>query len=67
MASYLRERRGLSKKSDHLDGDERRCKPLCYEDLTLRLLRGPDCEERQLLAVDVYLRYHKGCDGNLKP
>ena len=55
------------KNSDQLSGDERRCKPLCYKDLTLRLLKNSNCEERQILTVDVYLRYHKECDGNLKP
>jgi len=53
--------------TDAESGGERRCKPLCYEDLKLKLLADPDNRERHILAVDVRLKFHKGCDGQPKP
>ncbi|KAI5455793.1 hypothetical protein BGZ63DRAFT_409706 [Mariannaea sp. PMI_226] len=42
-------------------------KALCYEDLTLWIVKDPKKGGRDVLAMEVYLRYHKGADNKPKP
>lgn len=44
-----------------------RCKALCYEDIVLWIVQDPNKGERDLLAMEVYLRHHKGADNKPKP
>jgi Protein of unknown function (DUF3435) len=46
---------------------EKRCKALCYEDITLMLVRDPDRGGRTTLAAEVLLSHHKGMDNKPKP
>jgi hypothetical protein len=45
----------------------RACKALCYEDLVLWVVRNPDEGKRDILAMEVALRHHKGVDNKPKP
>jgi hypothetical protein len=45
----------------------RKCKALCYEDICLWIVQNPKKGERDLLAMEVYLRHHKGVDNKAKP
>jgi hypothetical protein len=45
----------------------RRCKALCYEDICLWIVQNPKKGERDLLAMEVHLRHHKGVDNKPKP
>jgi hypothetical protein len=58
-----------SLKNAPLAGSEERrlCKALCYEDICLWIVQNPKCGERDLLAMEVCLRYHKGADMKPKP
>lgn len=40
----------------------RRCKALCYEDICLWILRNPERGGRDIRAMEVALRHHKGAD-----
>lgn len=44
-----------------------RPKCLCYEDISLMLLRNPGNQDRNVLAMEVSLRHHKGSDNKPKP
>jgi hypothetical protein len=41
-------------------------KALCYKDICLWIVQNPKRKERDLLAIKVYLRHHKGVDNKLK-
>ena len=45
----------------------RKCKALCYEDVCLFIVQNPKRGERDLLAMEVFLRHHKGADKKPKP
>jgi hypothetical protein len=45
----------------------RKYKSLCYEDICLWVVKNPKPRERDLLALEVYLRHHKGADKKPKP
>jgi hypothetical protein len=45
----------------------RKYKALCYEDIRLWIVRNPKPGERDLLAMEVSLRHHKGVDNKPKP
>jgi hypothetical protein len=45
----------------------RRCKALCYKDICLWIVKNPKKGERDLLAIEVHLRYYKGVDNKPKP
>ncbi|KAH7160546.1 FluG domain-containing protein [Dactylonectria estremocensis] len=42
-------------------------KALCYEDLTLWIVKDPKNGGRDVLVMEVYLRYHKGANNKAKP
>ncbi len=46
---------------------KRMCKALCYEDICLWIVKNPKEGERDLLAMEVHLRNHKGVDNKPKP
>ncbi|KAG5748063.1 hypothetical protein H9Q70_009255 [Fusarium xylarioides] len=45
----------------------RKHKALCYEDLTLWIVKDPVGYGRDVLAMEVYFRFHKGSDNKPKP
>jgi hypothetical protein len=45
----------------------RKHKVLCYEDITLWIVKDPKQGGRDVLAMEVYFRYHKGADNKPKP
>jgi hypothetical protein len=45
----------------------REYKALCYEDICLWIVQNPKRGERDLLAMEVSLRHHKGVDNKPKP
>jgi len=45
----------------------RKYKALCYEDICLWIVQNPKRGERDLLAMEVSLRHHKGVDNKPKP
>jgi hypothetical protein len=45
----------------------RKYKALCYEDICLWIVQNPKQGERDLLAMEVSLRHHKGVDNKPKP
>jgi hypothetical protein len=45
----------------------RKYKALCYEDIRIWIVRNLRREERDLLAMEVSLRHHKGVDNKPKP
>jgi len=45
----------------------RKYKALCYEDICLWVVQNPKRGERDLLAMEVHLRHHKGVDNKPKP
>ncbi|KAE8440383.1 hypothetical protein EG329_008182 [Mollisiaceae sp. DMI_Dod_QoI] len=45
----------------------RKYKALCYEDIRLWIVQNPKRGERDLLAMEVSLRHHKGMDNKPKP
>jgi hypothetical protein len=50
------------------DGEAvRKYKALCYEDICLWIVQNPKRGERDLLAMEVHLRHHKGVDRKPKP
>ena len=62
----------IRKNCDAAELDEfgepiRRYKALCYEDICLWIVRNPKRGGRDLLAMEVYLRHHKGADNKPKP
>ena len=63
---------GESEACDAAELDEfgeeiRKCKALCYEDICLWIVQNPKRGERDLLAMEVSLRHHKGVDNKPKP
>jgi hypothetical protein len=46
---------------------KRRYKALCYEDIRLWIVQNPIPGERDLLAMELTLKYHKGVDKKPKP
>ncbi|KAN0076496.1 Protein of unknown function (DUF3435) domain containing protein, partial [Elaphomyces granulatus] len=46
---------------------KRRYKALCYEDIRLAIVQNPTPGERDLLAMEITLKYHKGVDKKPKP
>jgi hypothetical protein len=60
----------VRQNGDELDefGEARRkYKALCYEDICLWIVRNPKEGERDILAMEVHLRHHKGVDNKPKP
>lgn len=45
----------------------RKYKALCYEDICLWIVKNPKDGERDVLAMEVHLRHHKGVDNKPKP
>ena len=45
----------------------RKTKAICYEDICLWIVQNPKPGERDLLAMEVFLRNHKGADKKPKP
>ena len=45
----------------------RKYKALCYEDICLWIVQNPKRGEKDLLAMEVSLRHHKGVDNKPKP
>ncbi len=52
---------------DELRERVREFKALCYEDIRLWVVKDPKRGERDLLAMEVTLRHHKGADNKPKP
>jgi hypothetical protein len=57
---------------DYGDDDDadilaREYKALCYEDIRLWIVQNPTYGERDLLAMEITLAYHKGADRKPKP
>jgi hypothetical protein len=50
-----------------LEEERRKCKALCYEDICLWIVQNPKLGERDVLAMEVSLRHHKGADKKPKP
>lgn len=46
---------------------KRRYKALCYEDIRLWIVQNPTPRQRDLLAMVITLKYHKGVDRKPKP
>jgi hypothetical protein len=44
-----------------------RCKALCYEDISLLVVRNPEPGKRDVFAMEVTLSHHKGVDRKPKP
>jgi hypothetical protein len=55
--------------SDESDqrGSVRKHKALCYEDIILWVVKDPKGGQRDVLAIEIFFRYHKGADNKLKP
>ena len=56
-----------SPELDRFEEPERIYKALCYEDICLWVVQNPRRGERDLLAMEVTLRHHKGADNKPKP
>jgi hypothetical protein len=54
-------------KFDEFGEATQTCKALCYEDIILWVVRNPVKGGRDVLAMEVYLRHHKGVDNKPKP
>jgi hypothetical protein len=54
-------------EDDEGSNDGRRTKALCYEDISMILLRNPRNLRQNVLAMEVRLANHKGCDNKPKP
>jgi hypothetical protein len=52
---------------DEFGEARRKYKALCYENICLWIVQNPKLGERDLLAMEVSLRHHKGVDNKLKP
>ena len=50
-----------------LEEGVRETKAICYEDICLWIVQNPKPGERDLLAMEVFLRNHKGADKKPKP
>ncbi|KAM7210244.1 Protein of unknown function (DUF3435) domain containing protein [Rhypophila decipiens] len=54
-------------ETDEFGDAIRKHKALCYEDITLWVVKNPNQGGRDVLAMEVYLRHHKGADRKPKP
>ena len=54
-------------KPSEFEEVKREYKALCYEDICLWIVQNPKRGERDLLAMEVHLRHHKGVDNKPKP
>jgi hypothetical protein len=52
---------------DEFGEARRKYKALCYEDVRIWIVQNPKRGERDLLAMEVSLRHHKGVDNKPKP
>lgn len=52
---------------DEFGEARRKYKALCYEDIRIWIVQNPKRGERDLLAMEVSLRHHKGVDNKPKP
>jgi hypothetical protein len=76
-AELVEARKKRSPDSDLDDDDDytmlnvetvlQRCKALCYEDISLLVVRNPVCGERDMLAMEITMAHHKGVDRKPKP
>ncbi|KAM7183511.1 FluG domain containing protein [Rhypophila sp. PSN 637] len=67
-SSYEAEKESRSLEETDEFGDAiRKHKALCYEDITLWIAQDPKRGGRDVLAMEVYLRHHKGADRKPKP
>ena len=57
----------LEEETDKFGDAIRKHKALCYEDITLWIVKDPKQGDRDVLAMEVYLRHHKGADRKPKP
>ncbi|KFA52687.1 hypothetical protein S40293_10323 [Stachybotrys chartarum IBT 40293] len=57
----------FEKKTDQFGNTIRKHKALCYEDITLWVVRDPKQGGRDVLAMEIYLRHHKGVNRKPKP
>jgi hypothetical protein len=58
---------GAADELDEFGEARRKYKVLCYEDICLWIVKNPKEGERDLLAIEVHLRYYKGVDNKPKP
>ncbi|KAM7192172.1 Protein of unknown function (DUF3435) domain containing protein [Rhypophila sp. PSN 637] len=67
-SSYEAEKESESLEETDEFGDAiRKHKALCYKDITLWIVQDPNRDGRDVLAMEVYLRHHKGADRKPKP
>ena len=52
---------------DELEEATRKYKALCYEDICIWIVKNPKQGARDVLAMEVHLRHHKGVDNKPKP
>ena len=50
-----------------VESTPRRCNAICYEDISLIVVRNPIHGERDMLAMEVTMAHHKGVDRKPKP
>jgi hypothetical protein len=62
----LEESATCNDNTGHLSEHIKRCKALCYKDICLWIVQNPSCGERDLVAIEVTLAYHKGADNKPK-
>ena len=58
---------GDANELDEFGDVRRKYKALCYEDICLWIVKNPKKGERDVLAMEVHLRHHKGVDNKPKP
>ena len=65
IGNLASERDSLAAKSD--EEQTRRHKAICYEDIVLWIVKDVKHGGRDILAMEVFLRHHKGADRKPKP
>ena len=59
--------RSIGSEVDEFGDQVRQHKALCYEDVTLWIVKDPRNRGRDVLAMEVCFRFHKGADNKPKP
>lgn len=59
--------RSIGSEVDEFGDQVRHHKALCYEDVTLWIVKDPRNRGRDVLAMEVCFRFHKGADNKPKP